>query len=383
MFTQETIERLRSVQTPYYYYDTDMLRETLAVASGEAANKGFKVHYAVKANFNPVIMKIIAGYGLGADCVSSNEIEHAISCGFPAEETVFAGVGKSDREIETALRLGIKCFNVESAAELEVIDGIAGRMGKTASVALRINPNVEAHTIRHITTGTDENKFGIRIVELESVISTLNELNNIKYRGIHFHIGSQITDLHVFRNLSSRINELWQWLTDRGMEPDDINVGGGLGVNYDDPDRFPPFADYFDIFREHLDNRIRSSVSFELGRSLTANCGSLISTVLFVKPGAGETFLILDAGMTDLMRPALYHAYHRIENLTSKLPAKKYTVAGPICETTDTFGRFISLPETGRGDLIAIRSAGAYGEVMASRYNMRSLPPSVFSDEIN
>jgi diaminopimelate decarboxylase len=383
MFTEETIERLGSVQTPYYYYDIDMLRETLAVASGEAANKGFKVHYAVKANFNPVIMKIIAGYGLGADCVSSNEIEHAMACGFPAEETVFAGVGKSDREIETALRLGIKCFNVESAAELEVIDNIAGRMGKVASVALRINPNIEAHTIRNITTGTDENKFGIRIVELESVISTLNELKNIKYRGIHFHIGSQITDLHVFRNLSSRINELWQWLTDRGMEPDDINVGGGLGVSYDDPDRFPPFADYFDIFREHLDNRIRSSVSFELGRSLTANCGSLMSTVLFVKPGAGETFLILDAGMTDLMRPALYHAYHRIENLTSKLPVKKYTVAGPICETTDTFGRFISLPETVRGDLIAIRSAGAYGEVMASRYNMRSLPPSVFSDEIN
>jgi len=383
MFTKKTIERLRSHQTPYYYYDLDMLRETLAVVSGEAANRGFKVHYAVKANFNPVIMKIIAGYGLGADCVSSNEIELAIACGFPADETVFAGVGKSDREIETALGLGIKCFNVESSAELEVIDSIAGRMGKKASVALRINPNVEAHTIRNITTGTDENKFGIRITELESVISLLSELKNIEYRGIHFHIGSQITDLHVFRNLSTRVNELWQWLTDRGLEPDDINVGGGLGVSYDDPDRFPPFAEYFDIFRDHLDSKIRSSISFELGRSLTANCGSLISTVLFIKPGSGETFLILDAGMTELMRPALYHAYHRIENLTSELPAKKYTVAGPICETTDTFGKFIALPETSRGDLIAIRSAGAYGEVMASRYNMRSLPPSVFSDEIS
>ncbi len=382
MFTDELKERLKRHDTPFYYYDLDLLHETLAVASGEAANRGFSLHYAVKANFNPVIMKIIAGYGLGADCVSGNEIELAVSSGFAPGETVFAGVGKSDREIETALRLGIRCFNVESAAELDVINDIAGRTGKRAAVALRINPNVEAHTLRHITTGTDENKFGIRIPELEKVTSLLPGLENVDYRGIHFHIGSQITDLHVFRNLCTRVNELWQWLTDRGFEPDDINVGGGLGISYEDPERFPAFADYFDIFREHLDRNIRSSVSFELGRSLTAGCGSLISRVLYVKPGAGETFLILDAGMTDLLRPALYHAYHRIENLSSVLPEKKYTVAGPICETTDVFGKFISLPATKRGDLIAIRSAGAYGEVMAMRYNMRSLPPSVFSDEL-
>lgn len=382
MITKETVDKLGSRDTPFYYYDLDMLRETLSVAAGEAANRGFHVHYAVKANFNPVIMKLIAGYGLGADCVSGNEVEHAISCGFPPQETVFAGVGKSDREIENALKLGIKCFNVESAAELEVIDAIAGRMGIKASVALRINPNVEAHTLRHITTGTEENKFGIRIVELAGVTEQMKELNNIHYRGIHFHIGSQITDLHVYRNLCTRINELWQWLTDRDLEPEDINVGGGLGVNYDDPNRFPPFAEYFDIFKNHLNSRIRSTVSFELGRSLTANCGSLITRVLYVKPGAAETFVILDAGMTELLRPALYHAYHRIENLVSDLKEKKYTVVGPICETTDTFGKLISLPETRRGDLVALRSAGAYGEVMASRYNMRSLPPSVFSDDL-
>ncbi|HNT92199.1 MAG: diaminopimelate decarboxylase [Bacteroidales bacterium] len=381
MFTRETKEKLGIRETPFYYYDLEMLKETLSVASGEAANRGYNVHYAVKANFNPVIMRIIAGYGLGADCVSCNEVEHAIACGFPPHETVFAGVGKSDREIETALKIGIKCFNVESAEELEVIDSIAGRMGKKASVALRINPNVEAHTIRHITTGTDENKFGIRITELDAVLELMKEMENVHYRGIHFHIGSQITDLHVFRNLCTRINELWQWLTDRGFEPEDINVGGGLGVNYDDPDQFPPFADYFDIFKNHLDSNIHSTISFELGRSLTANCGSLITKVLYVKPGASETFVILDAGMTELMRPALYHAYHRIENLTSEGPEKKYTVVGPICESTDTFGKFIALPETRRGDLIAIRSAGAYGEVMASRYNMRSLPESLFSEE--
>lgn len=382
MITKEITEKLGKLETPFYFYDMEMLRETLSVASGEAANRGFHVHYAVKANFNPVIMKIIAGYGFGADCVSGNEVEHAIECGFSAGETVFAGVGKSDSEIEKALRLGIKCFNAESAAEIEVIDTIAGRMGKKASVALRINPNVEAHTLKHITTGTDENKFGIRIPELEGVLDMLEELENIHYRGIHFHIGSQITDLGVYRNLCVRINELWQWLTDRGFEPEDINVGGGLGVSYDDPDRFPPFSEYFDIFKNNLDSRIQSSVSFELGRSLTANCGSLVSRVLYVKPGAAETFVILDAGMTELMRPALYHAYHRIENLTSGGAVRKYTVVGPVCETTDTFGKNVALPETHRGDIMAIRSAGAYGEVMASRYNMRSLPRAVFSDDL-
>jgi len=382
MITREITEKLGKHGTPYYYYDLEMLRETLSMASGEAVNRGFHVHYAVKANFNPVIMKIIAGYGFGADCVSGNEVEHAIACGFPAGETVFAGVGKSDAEIEKALRLDIKCFNAESAAELDVIDAIAGRLGKKAPVALRINPTVEAHTIKHITTGTDENKFGIRIAELETVLERLEGLENLHYRGIHFHIGSQITDLHVYRNLGTRINELWQWLTDRGFGPEDINVGGGLGISYDDPDRFPQFAEYFDVFRNHLDSRIQSTISFELGRSLTANCGSLVSRVLFVKPGASETFVILDAGMTELIRPALYHASHRIENLTSSGPVKKYTVVGPICETTDTFGRDISLPETLRGDLVAIRSAGAYGEVMASRYNMRSLPMALFSEEL-
>lgn len=382
MITKEITDKLRNHETPLYYYDTDMLHEILQVASGEAAIRGYHVHYAVKANFNPVIMKIIAGYGFGADCVSGNEVTHAIDCGFPAEQTVFAGVGKSDREIETALELGIKCFNVESAAELEVINEIAGRMGKVAPVALRINPNVEAHTIRHITTGTDENKFGIRIAELNKVTNILKHLDNVRYRGIHFHIGSQITDLHVYSNLCTRINELWSWLKKRDLEPEDINVGGGLGISYEDPERFPAFAAFFDVFRDHLDKRIRSSISFELGRSLTAGCGSLISRVLFVKPGASETFVILDAGMTDLLRPALYHATHRIENLTSEGTVKKFTVVGPICETTDTFGKNIPLPDTHRGDMIAIRSAGAYGEVMASRYNMRSLPPALFSHDL-
>ncbi|MCU0378396.1 MAG: diaminopimelate decarboxylase [Bacteroidales bacterium] len=381
-FTKEITNRLRNHRTPFYYYDMDILRETLTIASREASSRGFTVHYALKANFNPVIMKTIAEYGFGADCVSGNEIEHALNCGFQPGDTVFAGVGKSDQEIETGLRLGIKCFNCESIAELKVIDEIAARMGKKAPVALRINPNIEAHTIRHITTGTDENKFGIRIPELEEVVTVMSGLHNIVFRGIHFHIGSQITDLNPYRNLCTRVNEIYDWFTDRGLEPEVINVGGGLGINYNEPETLPPFEQYFNVFSTHLDRKIRSSISFELGRSLTASCGSLISSVLFVKEGASETFVILDAGMTELLRPALYHAFHLIENLTSELPVKKYTVAGPVCETTDTFGKFISLPETQRGDIIAIRSAGAYGEAMASRYNLRSLPGSLYSDSI-
>ena len=382
MFTTETIDKLISLPTPFYYYDMTVLNETLTLARNEAANMGFSVHYAVKANFNPVIMRSVAGYGFGADCVSGNEIEHAIKCGFKAGDVVFAGVGKNDNEIETALRAGVKCFNCESIPELKVIDEIAGRKGQRAPVALRINPNIEAHTIRDITTGTDENKFGIRIAELEEVADLFPLLKNIDFKGIHFHIGSQVTDMAPYRNLCTRVNQIYEWFCDRGMEPENINLGGGLGISYENPDLLPPFREYFTIFREHLDKRIRSTFSFELGRSLTAMCGSLISRVLYVKEGAAETFVILDAGMTDLMRPALYHAYHRIENLTSGLPARKYTVAGPVCETTDTFGKFVELPETSRGDLIAIRSAGAYGESMASRYNMRSLPGSVFSDSI-
>ncbi len=382
MFTKEITDKLLRLPTPFYYYDMAVLHETLKLARKEADDKGFTVHYAVKANFNPVIMKTIAGYGFGADCVSGNEIEHAIACGFKSEEVVFAGVGKSDDEIATALRAEIKCFNCESTEELKVIDEIAGKMGHRARVALRINPNIEAHTIRHITTGTEETKFGIRITELDEVADLLRQLKNIDFKGIHFHIGSQVTDMGPYRNLCTRVNQIYEWFCDRGMEPENINLGGGLGISYKEPDRLPSFSEYFSIFRDHLDKKIRSTISFELGRSLTAVCGSLISRVLYVKNGAVETFLILDAGMTDLMRPALYQAYHKIENLTSGLPAKKYTVAGPICESSDIFGKFVELPETVRGDLIAIRSAGAYGEAMASRYNLRSLPAAVFSDRI-
>lgn len=382
MISKDTIEKLKKHPTPFYYYDMDLLRTTLGTVKSESGKRGYKVYYAVKANFNPVIMKTISGYGFGADCVSGNEITHSVECGFAPEDIVFAGVGKSDSEIETGLRNKISCFNCESIPELLVINEIAGKMGCKAPVALRINPKVEAHTLKHITTGTEENKFGIRLSELSSVVELLPTLANINFTGLHFHIGSQVTEMSPYRNLCSRVNEVWEWFTDRGFEIRTVNVGGGLGINYEEPDTLPPYSEFFEVFTKHLDNRIRGSVSFELGRSLTAMCGTLISRVLYVKEGAMEKFVILDAGMTDLLRPALYQAYHRIENLTSDGEAEKYTVAGPICETTDTFGHFVEMPLTLRGDIIGIRSAGAYGETMASRYNMRNLPGSIFSDNL-
>jgi diaminopimelate decarboxylase len=376
------IEKLKKLPTPFYFYDMEVLSTTLSMVKHESGKRGYKVYYAVKSNFNPVIMKTISGYGFGADCVSGNEITHSIECGFSPADIVFAGVGKSDAEIELGLVKGISCFNCESVPELKVINEIAGKLAVKAPVAFRINPNIEAHTLRHITTGTEENKFGIRLDELQSLTDMLPAMENIRFKGIHFHIGSQVTELSPYRNLCSRVNEVWEWFTDHGFETFSVNVGGGLGISYEEPDQYPSYSEYFEVFQRHLDKRIRGGISFELGRSLTAMCGSLISKVLYVKEGATEKFVILDAGMTDLLRPALYQAYHKIENLTSNGKAEKYTVAGPICESTDTFGKFVEMPFTSRGDIIAIRSAGAYGESMASRYNLRDLPRAVFSDRL-
>lgn len=370
------------MRTPFYHYDTDMLRRTLGSVRSESEKYGFHVHYAVKANFNRRIMEIISGYGLGADCVSANEIRLALETGFRASDIVFAGVGKSDEEIGFALDAGIFCFNCESIAELLVIEEIAAARGVVASVALRINPNVDAHTHSYITTGTDDSKFGIRMTDLGRAVSLATTSKGLKLSGVHFHIGSQILDLDVFRNLCNRINDMLRWFDDRGAEIDVINVGGGLGIDHGNPEAMPPFEEYFRIFATGLERREHQQVFFELGRAITGQAGSLITKVLYLKEGDTSDFVIVDAGMTDLLRPSLYQAYHKIENLTMTDREGRYTVAGPVCESADIFARNIVLPETSRGDLLAIRSAGAYGEVMASRYNMRDLPGSVFSDQI-
>ena len=378
------IEQFRKLETPFYYYDTNLLRETLNKIKEEAGkyNK-FCVHYAVKANANPKILGIIRESGLGADCVSGGEIKAAIKAGFPASKIVYAGVGKTDKEINLGLDYDIFCFNVESVPELEIINELAAAKGKTANVAFRINPNVGAHTHANITTGLAENKFGISMEDMDKVIDVAQEMKNVNFIGLHFHIGSQILDMGDFIALCNRVNELQDRLEARQIFVKHINVGGGLGIDYDHPNRqsIPDFKSYFSTYAGQLKLRPHQTLHFELGRAVVGQCGTLISKVLYVKQGVNKKFAILDAGMTDLIRPALYQAYHKIENLTSDETMQTYDVVGPICESSDVFGKAIDLNKVKRGDLIALRSAGAYGEIMASGYNCRELPKGYLSDE--
>lgn len=365
-------------ETPFYYYDLDLLKNAIEAIRKASDYPGFKVHYALKANTNPELLKIIASSGLGADTVSKGEIKTALAAGFAADKIVFAGVGKTDAEIKLAIESGIGCLNVESFPELNVIREIAAGLGRTAKVAIRVNPEIDAHTHHYITTGLAENKFGTLACDLEPMLRTIQESKELEFVGFHFHIGSQITTPEPFRILCERINKMQEELGD--LEIPVINVGGGLGIDYDDPDKnpIPDFKSYFGTFARYLKLRPGQELHFELGRAVVAQCGSLISRVVYVKEGHVKRFVILDAGMTDLIRPALYQAYHRIDNLTSdSCERETYDVVGPICESSDTFGENIPLPLTKRGDLIAIRSAGAYGEVMASSYNCRPLPRAI------
>lgn len=378
------VDKFQDIRTPFYYYDTQLLRQTLQTIkeeSGKHAN--YHVHYAVKANANQKILQIIKQYGLGADCVSGGEIKAALEAGFPADSIVYAGVGKSDWEIELGLQNDIACFNVESIAELEVINSLAQKLGKTARVAFRINPNIGAHTHANITTGLAENKFGIAMQDMDKVIGEAMSMDNVDVIGLHFHIGSQILDMGDFKALCNRINELQSQLAKRNVFLKNINVGGGLGISYDNPDRepIPDFKDYFNTYASHLHLREDQHLHFELGRSVVAQCGTLITRLLYVKQGSYKQFAIVDAGMTDLIRPALYQALHKIQNISSDEPKQTYDVVGPICESSDVFAKAIDLNTCHRGDLLAIRSAGAYGEIMASGYNCRPLPVGYISEE--
>ena len=379
------IQKFNGLDTPFYYYDLSILNETLqAIKSQTDKHPNYHVHFAIKANANPRILQIISAAGLGADCVSGGEINMASQTGFAADKIVYAGVGKSDKEIRTALALGIHSFNVESLAELEVINELAKEMGTKAKVSFRINPNVDAHTHAKITTGLNENKFGIAMEDMIPAIREAEQLANVDYVGLHFHIGSQILDLSVYAALCKRINDLQDELEANGIRTTDINVGGGLGIDYDNPDAnpIPDFKDYFQIFEEHLRLRPHQHLHFELGRSVVAQCGSLIARTLYIKEGHTKKFLIVDAGFTELIRPAMYGSHHFTENISAinTKATTKYDVVGPICESSDVFSTDELLPETHRGDFIAFRSAGAYGEVMASTYNCRTLPKSYFSE---
>lgn len=380
--TMFPIEKFRQQNTPFYFYDLGLLRKTLeTVKACAAVNPAFKVHYAMKANANPVVLDEIRKAGLGIDAVSGGEIQRAMECGFDAGSIVFAGVGKNDREIELSLEAGIECFNVESLPELEVINEKAMNMGKVATVALRVNPNIDAHTHHYITTGLSENKFGISREQIIPIARMAVEMAGIDFVGLHFHIGSQLTEFRPYEMLCDTVNELQDEFEAAGIQLRSINVGGGLGIDYNEPnkDPIPDFASYFDTFNRGLKLRPGQTVHFELGRSIVGQCGSLITRVLYIKKGLEKQFAIVDAGFTDLIRPALYQAYHKIENITAPVgePEERYDVVGPICESSDTFDKDVLLPLTKRGDLLAIRSAGAYGEIMASCYNCRPLPSSI------
>lgn len=378
------IEKFKNIETPFYYYDVELLNKTLELVKKCSTEHNAIVHYAIKANANKKVLSLIAKTGMGADCVSGNEVQAAINAGFPADKIVFAGVGKTDKEINLALDNDIFCFNAESFPELEVINELAKAKGKTANIELRVNPNIDAHTHKKITTGLNENKFGFNMEDLQPACQFIDKASNLKLIGLHFHIGSQITDLNAYESLCVRINELQEEFDSWGIKIENINVGGGLGINYEHPNHIPiaDFESYFRVFAKHLKLRDGQKLHCEPGRSLVAQCGSLITKVTYVKKGVNKQFAIVDAGMTDLIRPALYDAYHRIENISSDLEVEKYDVVGPICESSDVFDKDVELNKTQRGDYLAIRSAGAYGEIMASNYNLRKLPLGYLSTEL-
>lgn len=374
------IKEFESQSTPFYYYDMELLRNTLDAIKTATPDSCFHVHYAIKANANSLVIREIAKAGFGVDCVSEGEIKAALNAGFPSSKIVFAGVGKGDSEIDFALDNDIECFNVESIPELQLIQEMASVKDKIANVALRVNPNIDAHTHHYITTGLEENKFGIALEMLHEAVDFCLKNPNLRLVGLHFHIGSQITVTEPFKILCERINTLVDQYKKLGVEFSMINVGGGLGIDYDDPDGhpIPDFKSYFDVFRENLRLDATQQVHFELGRSIVGQCGSLITKVRYIKEGVKKKFVIVDAGMTDLIRPALYQAHHLIQNITSQSSETEvYDVVGPICESSDCFGMEETLPVTRRGDLLVIRSAGAYGEIMASQYNCRNLPGSI------
>lgn len=423
MLELKDFEKIEELQTPFWYYDLDLLRRTADEVAKLSQKYGIGVHYALKANIEPRILQIISGKGFGADCVSGNEVIYAVEHGFRPETVVFAGVGKTDREISRAIDLGIGCFHVESLMELEVIDAIASAKGVRVNAAVRINPNIDAHTHKYVTTGLEENKFGISRHEFDSVIELLKSCKSVDFKGLHFHVGSQILDVReVYSEECRMASEIVDYFESHGLVVRDIDLGGGLGVNYTDPDSepIPDFETWFSTINDNLKRRPDQTVSLEPGRSMVAQCGSLISRVVFVKHGEHKSFLILDAGMNDLIRPALYGSYHHIENLTAEAQAGsrfqtmsglgaqrepvmkdnlrshpsvmeveggrdvcyRYDVTGPVCESSDVWGTDRQLPESHRGDMLAIRSAGAYGSVMSSRYNLRDIAPAVFSDEL-
>ncbi|MDB4104684.1 diaminopimelate decarboxylase [Salibacteraceae bacterium] len=384
MISAQHIREFEERATPFYFYDLKTLSDIVDRAKASSDRFGYHLHYALKANSNDPILKLMKEKGLGADCVSGGEVSKALEIGFNSNDIAFAGVGKTDKEINLAIENNIFSINVESIEELRVIEHFAALKNKKVRIALRLNPDVDAQTHHYITTGLEENKFGISGWQINEVLEFMQSSSFLLLEGLHFHIGSQIKSLEPFRNLCGRINNIQELFEEKGFRIKHINAGGGLGIDYQSPDSStdPDFERFFSVFNDLLELRPGQELHFELGRSLVANCGDLISRVLYVKQGLKTNFLILDAGMTELIRPALYQSVHSIENLSERSSKSEavYDVVGPVCESSDCFGKAFRLKESKRGDLIAIRSAGAYGETMSSHYNLTKLEESLYID---
>lgn len=368
------------VGTPFYLYSEQKLRDNFqAFADAVKPLKKAAVCFAVKSNFNPTVLKILAGMGAGADIVSGGELELALQAGVPADKIVFSGVGKTRAELTAAIQAGIKQINAESESEIRLINEIALDLNKTAAVGIRVNPDVDARTHEKITTGKKENKFGIDWNDARRLFLSADNFKGLSLHGIEVHVGSQILDLAPFREAFVKTKKMLQDLKEHGVLIQTVDVGGGLGVAYKTDETAPAPADYIAVLQDVLGN-FDGEFVFEPGRCISGDAGVLVASVVRVKQTGDKRFAVLDAGMNDLVRSAMYDAYHDIVAVKGGEASEKYDVVGPICESADIFGKDRMLPVLNAGDLVAVETAGAYGAAMASNYNGRPFIAEVLVD---
>jgi len=366
--------------TPVYVYSAAVLRERYRAIDAAFGGYPHAVHYALKANSTLAVARLLHELGSAADANSVSEIEVARRAGFEPSQIVFTGVGKTPAELECAVALGVKAINVESAGELARLEAIATRLGRTVRVAVRVNPDIDAKSHPHISTGLKINKFGVPIDDARALLQTLADRPSLALVAIHVHVGSQITSLEPLRRAAALAADVSLELRQQGFPLEYVDLGGGLGVSYDGGE-VPSAAEYVGALVGEV-RRTSLPIVVEPGRAIAAPAGALVARVIDVKPRtASSDFAIIDAGMTELMRPALYNAFHRIEPVSPPAAAERhYEIVGPVCESSDVVGRDRMLPGLEVGDLVAIRDAGAYGSVMASNYNRRPLPAEVLVD---
>ena len=368
------------VGTPFYVYSTATLTRHFTLFDDALSGMDHLVCFAMKSNSNLAVLKLMCELGAGVDVVSIGEYLKAKAAGFPGERIVFSGVGKTREEMRIALTGGIRQFNVESEPELDALNEVAVSLGLQAPIALRVNPDVDAKTHAKIATGKSENKFGIPIATCREVYARAGQMAGIEVIGIDVHIGSQLTQLEPFEQAFHKVAELTEALRADGHNIRRLDLGGGLGIPYERTNAAPPLpVEYGDVIRRTV-GHLGCEIEIEPGRLISGNAGLLVSSVVYLKHGAGRDFLILDAAMNDLVRPSMYEAYHDIVPVLEPAAGSEQApvdIVGPVCETGDTFAKARNMPVLGEGDLVAFRSAGAYGAVMASEYNSRPLIPEV------